>query len=232
MKRVAMVCGALGSMLVVFGCSSSDGAHSGSGGATAMSQAGSPGTNTGGAVGMNTGGAAGMNTAGAVGMSLAGSTGMTTGGSFVSSVSGSKVLSSLTDAEIQTWCADISKSDALKPVTDFSCRVAGLLAALFTQTDPDAQAACQSAYTSCVTDPTSSQCSHKPSASCQATVAEYDACLNDEVAVVKTLAAQIPMCSTLTQAALQMGGDPGDQTPPASCQIISEKCPEVAAGMN
>jgi hypothetical protein len=60
-----------------------------------------------------------------------------------------------------------------------------------------------------------------------ATVGEYEACLNDEVAEVK--AAQIPQCADLKAATIDatLAGLPSD-TEPASCTTVDQKCPEFA----
>ena len=157
------------------------------------------------------------------------SDGGVSGGSFTS-VSSSQVLGSLSDADAQTFCMDLGKSSAFEAVTEFECRADGLLAALVTtdNTDASVQAACQSAYTDCVSSSGMLMCQNKPSTACMATVGEYESCVNDEAAAVKGASAQLPMCSALKAATLQATLEALPQTTsPSSCATVAQKCPEI-----
>jgi len=161
------------------------------------------------------------------------SDGGVSGGAFTS-VSSSQVLGSLSDADAQTFCMDLGKSSAFQAVTDYDCRAEGLLAALVTtdNTDASVQAACQSAYTDCISSSGMLMCQDKPSAACTATVGEYESCVNDEAAAVKGATAQLPMCSSLKAATLQATLEALPQgATPASCATVEQKCPEIG-GMN
>jgi hypothetical protein len=139
----------------------------------------------------------------------------------------------LSDADANTLCMDAANSAALKSADALSCGISGLLAALLSseQTDAGLQAACQTAFDECSTSAgmATVMCDSKPSSACTATVGEYEKCLNDDVAQIQTLSAQIPMCKDLTAAKLDASTAAiEEQMEPASCTVVDMKCPEAS----
>ncbi|MEI9942570.1 MAG: hypothetical protein WDO69_35600 [Pseudomonadota bacterium] len=153
-------------------------------------------------------------------------------GNYSSGVSGDKQLGALTDQEFQGVCKNLSdyfSSGAVgKGFEEFTCRFEGLLAGVAAQTDAELQAACKATYDQCVAAPTTTtETCTKPDASCTATVAEYDACVNDSAKALTTLANSIPSCDKLTMASLGMIAVDDSTATPASCTTLQTKCPSA-----
>jgi hypothetical protein len=151
---------------------------------------------------------------------------------FSSGVSGQKQLGSLTDQEFQGLCKKLSDHFSTgtigQGVEEFTCRFAGLFAGATAQSDAALQAACKSAYDQCIAAPTTTEetCT-KPDATCTATVAEYDACINDAAKALVALGNVLPACDKLTLTSLEMI-DLGEETEqPASCKVLETKCPSA-----
>jgi hypothetical protein len=214
MMRLAMVCCALGSVLALAGCSGST--SDASPGGTSQTNGGTGQTN--GGTGQTNGGTG--QTSGGSGP---------TGGGFTTSVPGSAVLGTLSDADASTLCMDLEKSADFKSLSDFTCRAAALFAGLTSpdMTDTGLQMACQASYAECSGAPTVGMCA--PPVTCMATVAEYTACLNDEVAAANAVSAQLPMCSALKSATFvaTVAALPKPASP-ASCVAVKAKCPDLA----
>ena len=158
----------------------------------------------------------------------------TSSGSYSSGLAGDKVLGSLTEAEAAGLCKKLSDyfSDdgpVGKSVEDFSCRFSSALTALFTnpKTDAALQASCASLYATCTAAPTTTTetCS-KPDASCTATVAEYDACVNDQLDSLDQLLSSVPACDKLTLASAATFFSGATQAT-ASCETVQAKCPSA-----
>ena len=67
----------------------------------------------------------------------------------------------------------------------------------------------------------------KPDASCTATVAEYDTCVNDTIKGLSDAENALPTCDKLTLAFLAMTGDGALTETPASCTALQAKCPSA-----
>jgi len=205
-----------------------NGSPGGSAGSTA-SRGGSE--NRGGSA--NHGGGAPGGGSGGNGSSAAGAP-ATNPGSYSSGLPGDKVLGSLTDDEAAGLCKKLSDyfSDSgpvSKNIEDVSCRLSSVLTALFTNPPTDAalQASCKSLYDTCVAGPvTSSETCNKPDAACAATVAEYDACVNDELGALNQLLGSAPSCDEVTLASASGSFGSGLQ-PTAACQKVQSKCPSA-----
>jgi hypothetical protein len=157
------------------------------------------------------------------------------GGDFSTGVPGDKPIGELTDGEAEQLCADIadyvSTSTFAETQREFSCRLSGMLAALFTgaQTDAALQMACKATYDVCKAAPdetTSGECG-KPDGSCTATVDELKACMADSVAAFEDLSEQIPSCAELTMESLAMTPTDMETAEPASCVALEMKCPDA-----
>ena len=167
-----------------------------------------------------------------------GGSGNTAGGSFDSGLSDSQSLGALTDAQATALCDKLatyySSSAVTATLDEFGCKFTGLIGAAFSgaTTDDAARAACKTGYDECKEAPSSStQTCNKPSASCTATAAEFDACMNDSLAALQQTVNAIPACSTLTLMQLMDSGEDSSAEPsePASCTTLKMKCPDAPA---
>ena len=158
-------------------------------------------------------------------------------GDYSSGVPGDKQLGSLSEQEFQGLCKKLDDYFSTGPVAagieEFNCRMSGLFGAALSgaQTDAALQTACKPVYDACIAAPTmaTSTCT-KPDATCTATVAEYDACLNDSLDALSTLQNALPSCDKLTVASLGSLGSLGGATSAqesASCQTVKAKCPSA-----
>ena len=226
MMRIAPVFVSLGlSLSLCIACSDSGG---GNGNTAGSSNSGTAGSGNPGTAGSGGGSSAGS------GSSMAGASNSSTG-TFSSGLPGDKVLGTLTDDESAALCKKISDSFAdgttvAKSVEDFTCRFSSILSALFMTpaTDAALQAQCKSMYDTCIAGPsTSTETCKKPDATCTATVAEYDACVNDQLKALSQLGNILPTCDkiTLASASTLLTGS-GTETP-ASCQTVETKCPSA-----
>ena len=154
------------------------------------------------------------------------------GGDFTTSVPNDKPLGSLTDAESQQLCEDLSDylsgSSFSADAQEVVCRSSGILAAVFSapQTDAAARSACKTAYDECKAAPAESnqQCD-KPDASCMATVDDYKACMADMPAYLDQVKGTFPSCAELTLDDFDaIAGEP--PATPASCAALDTKCPD------
>ncbi|XXY44464.1 hypothetical protein WME91_31115 [Sorangium sp. So ce269] len=122
-----------------------------------------------------------------------------------------KQLSSLTAAEIEQVCQDLSASATV--TKEDLCEVAGAFSAL-------GGADCEATKTECMNQPEQpsegGECSNAGFTGCTATVAEYKACMTAQVATLKAISCTAPPDTS------------GEQ--PAGCAALSEKCPEVLGG--
>jgi len=190
--------------------------------------------NAAGAGNMNAAGAGNTNAAGAGNTNAAGAANTSTG-SFSSGLPADKQLGSLTDAEKAALCQKLSdyfsQGTISKSLEEFTCRSSSALFALVlsgAQNDADLQTACKSAYEPCLSSPvmTSESCKVSETGStCTATVAEYDACMNDYAKSLDQLITTFPTCDKLT---LTSSSQIFALSEPASCQTLQEKCPDAA----
>ena len=155
-------------------------------------------------------------------------------------VDGSKTLGTATPAEADAICKSTQiwakQAIAEAKQRELTCRVTGI--GLFAvgglggtgaaATDDQLRMACKSAYESCMMAPTNAtstpvMCQQFP-AGCMATVAEYEACLNDVPAFVDQTAATLPTCDTVNQlSVLALLGVVNGL--PATCKTFQMKCP-------
>jgi hypothetical protein len=216
------------SLALCVACGGSDGGNGNAGGSSSAS-GGSSSTSGG------SGNPGGSGNASAGASSSAGGTASTTTGSFTSGLPADKQLTALTDAEKASVCQKLSayfSSPAVsKSFEEFLCRAESAAFALFSnpQTDAALQAACKPLYDQCIAAPvmTSESCDvQQVSSTCTATVAEYDACMNDFAKGLDQVLAAIPSCDKLTLASASQS--PSGPSTPASCQTLQAKCPDVS----
>ena len=217
------------SLSLCVACGGSDGGNGNTGGSSGSGNpsagSGNPGAGSGNLSGSGSGGS-GPSAAGAA---------STNSGSFSSGLPGDKQLGSLTDDEAAALCKKLSEyfadgSAVSKSFEEVTCRLGSVVLATFGSPDTDAalQASCKSFYDSCVASPTmSSESCGKADASCTATAAEYEACVNDSVKQIGQLGTAVPSCDQLTLASAATVFAGGASTSPASCQAVSTKCPNA-----
>ena len=205
------------------------GGSSSSGGTTGSGSSSSGGTNGSGAC-ICTGGAGGLGGSSSSGGSAtggsSGSGGTGAGGGSVTTLSGTKTIQALTTAEATQLCDDTYAyfGSAIPHAT--ACKWAGVAFAASSSapTQEVLTNNCTTHETSCpISNP---GCSDLPS-TCKATVAEYSACISDEVAVFIQAVSGLPDCDTITRAALEPVNAAMSADPPASCASLSDKCPDL-----
>ena len=166
-------------------------------------------------------------------------------GSFSTTVPPSTQLGQLSSAQLTSLCSDLNRyytglaSNA--SLKQGSCKLAAVLTASLTvgssTTDAQLQAACNQAYNQCLSGSSTTgqtlTCTETPPASCTATVAQYTACLNDNVSATTAAFASLPACNSLTVASLSADGGSGgggDELP-ASCKTFSAACSDTGADL-
>jgi hypothetical protein len=155
---------------------------------------------------------------------------------FQTSIPGNTPLGSLSGSQATELCNAEMRFAQNSSLEMDDCHEAAFLGAALTatfspdMTDAELQAACTSAYTSCLHPDGgagATQTCTAPPANCTATVGELAACLDDGAAATRALAAQLPDCGSLTRAGLTAndGGTASSLTSsPASCQTLQVKC--------
>jgi hypothetical protein len=159
-------------------------------------------------------------------------------------VDGTKPLGMVTPAEAdqickrsQTW---IAKAVAEDKQRQLGCRVAGLVAAVAGSGlggggggggDAQLQAACKMASDTCLmmaptTNPTMPASCQSFPAGCTATVAEYEACLNDIPPTVDMTLTALPTCDKVTTLGLLSLAGLANSIP-MSCRTFQMKCSAV-----
>ena len=189
------------------GCSSS-GSTGGTGGSTGG--AGTGGTSSGG-----------------------GSGGGGSSGASVTTISGTTALNALTPTQVTQLCDDTYAyfGSAIPKAT--TCRWRGLAygASSSAPTDAQLQTSCTNKETSCnaSADPWADNlgCNDIPS-TCTATVAQYSACISDEVSAFIQLVGGFPMCSALMRSNSSDILNAIAAPPPASCASLMNTCPELS----
>ena len=182
------------------GGSSSSGGSSGSGGSS--SSGGSPGS--GGS--SSSGGSPG--TGGSPGSGGSSGTGGSSGsGSSVTTLGDTKALGALTAAEATQLCKDVYAYFGKNISMATACKYRGLSDATSSSpsTDAQMQQVCKDHENACTQAGTGVGSADKPGcgdipATCTATVAQYSACISDEVAVFNQGVSGLPSCATALTA--------------------------------
>lgn len=161
----------------------------------------------------------------------------TTGGSTAKppSADPAKTLESMSAAEANTYCKEAMAYEAGKLSADeakrAACAIAGAFGAFTAKTDAEAQQLCKQAYDQCLAKPATTSdagAADDPcatfatdAATCKGlTVAELNACHDEQVAQFKTLA-DPNVCSTLKV------GSSGTAAPTPKCDVVKTKCPKL-----
>ena len=160
---------------------------------------------------------------------------------FQTSIPGNTPLGSLSGSQATELCNDETRFAQQSSFEMDACHEAAFLTVALTasfspdMTDAELQAACTSAYTSCLHPDGgagATQTCSAPPANCTATVSELARCLDDDAAATRALAAQLPDCGSITRASLTAsdGGTASAATSsPPSCQTLQQKCSGASA---
>jgi hypothetical protein len=196
--------------VAIAACSSDDSTGSTGGGAGSGGTVGTGGSS-------NSGGAAGSDG----------------GGSSVTTVSGTKAVNALAAAEVTQLCNDTYAYFGTAIPKATTCKWKGLSYAasssapsqtVLQQNCTNQQNACQQGGDPWANNP---GCNAIPS-SCAATVAQYSACISDEVAAFSQLVDQFPMCAALTLSdSAAINNALGSGMMPASCTSLADACPDL-----
>jgi hypothetical protein len=221
----------LASTMVIAGCGSN--ASSGGTGGNAS---------TGGAAGTGgksgTGGSA--STGGAVGTGGSTSTGGQAGGgasgeSPVTTLSGTTALGALTATDATQLCKDTYAFFGKAIAMTTACKYKGLSYATSSSAPTDSQfrQICTDRETTCMQKGTGVGSADDPGCgdlppSCKATVAQYSACMSDEVAAFNQGVGGLPSCATATSASISAVWEVMIPSVPPSCDAINNKCPELS----
>jgi hypothetical protein len=189
--------------------------------ASAMATAGCGGGDDGGT-------AAGGGTAGAGGSAGGGAGGG--GGASFTTVASTAIISTLPPADSMKLCDDTYAYFRTAIATADACKWKGLSFATSSSapTEEQLRANCTEKETQCLADPAAAlgvnaSCSFPTT--CTTTVAEYAACITDEVAFFNQTVSSMPSCATLTMVGTQAVSGALTAAPPASCTFNG--CPDL-----
>lgn len=204
-------------LMTAAGCSGGTGSGNGSGG----SGSGSGGPRTGGS---------GSGNSGATGSG--GSGGSAGAASAVTTLASNRALNSLTMTEANQLCSDTGAYVSSSVTRTDRCRFAGLkyAASSSAPTDNDLRVNCSSLESDCNQPDGAATftavCFEIPT-TCTATVAQFSACLRDEVALYKQRYATLPVCSALVRADLEGINQIVQDVPQAAgCLTLANVCPD------
>jgi hypothetical protein len=149
----------------------------------------------------------------------------------VTTLPGGTAVNALTPAEVTQLCNDTYAYFGSAIAKATICKWRGLAYAASSSAPSDAQVQtnCTSKETSCNgTDPWADNpgCNDIP-ATCTATVAEYSACISEEVTAFIQTVTGFKTCATLTRADTPSLFDVMAAPPPASCMALMNKCADL-----
>jgi hypothetical protein len=160
--------------------------------------------------------------------------GVAGGGGSVTPLSDTKALNALTAADATQLCKDVYAYFGKTIPMATACKYKGLSYATSSSAPTDTQfrqicteheASCTKANSG-VGSADNPGCSDIPS-TCTATVAQYSACISDEVAAFNQALAGLPTCAASTSAGISAVWEVMAPTAPASCDSLSNKCPDL-----
>lgn len=138
-------------------------------------------------------------------------------------------LDSLSPEELGELCADARASfdaaGATETSAELSCRTAGIFAVILFEptTDAELQALCQEMYDDCIAEPLETDDDCEENDTCPATVAEFEACVEEYPTYLERFAMELPTCSELTMANLEHALSYEPEPTPA-CGIFWDQC--------
>lgn len=164
-------------------------------------------------------------------------------GKVTTTVDGSKQGGSLTPAEANQYCKDLNASPLVTPEESkrASCALGAVLTAAFTspKTDAEAQAACSKAFDDCMAKPASTTSSsadggaakdpcadaEKKLVGCTATVAEMNACYEEQATALKSFGPG--KCSEIKLAGSSSSSSSSGSSTGSACATAKAKCPSA-----
>ncbi|HEY4156577.1 MAG TPA: hypothetical protein VGM29_00710 [Polyangiaceae bacterium] len=155
-------------------------------------------------------------------------------GAFTTGIPSSTPLASLSPAQATELCQEtgqyLTNSGGVPIICKLLAVETTLLSGLGGQmSDMQLQQQCTMQEMQCSTSPPQmSDCSNKQAepSTCTATIADYQACLNQVPGVLSALSASLPACSALTAASsTQLLTGLGTLMQPAACTTLDAKCP-------
>ncbi len=155
------------------------------------------------------------------------------GGSFSSGLDNGAELGALSPGDADKLCQSVNDwmtNHFAKDIKELSCRTTGALAGAFGSAASQKQAACQTAYDRCMSqpsdeEPTSTSC-QKPAASCKATVGELETCINELAPLLQQAVNSLPTCQQIGSGSTTT--PPVTPESPASCKTLQSKCPGMS----
>lgn len=191
------------------------------------------GCSSGGATGGTGGSTGSAGTTGGAGTTGSGGTGGGSNPASVTTISGATALNALAPADVTKLCDDTYAYFGTAIPKATTCRWRGLAygASSSAPTDAQLQSNCTNKETSCQgsADPWADNlgCNDIPS-TCTATVAQYSACIIDEVAAFTQLVGGFPMCSMLMRSNASDILNAIAAPAPSSCASLMNTCPELS----
>jgi hypothetical protein len=210
------------------GGSASGGGAAGRGGSTSSGGAVGKGGSTGSGGAVGTGGS--TSSGGAVGAG-----GSSSSGTSVTTFGDSNALNALSPADATQLCKDVYAYFGKNIPMATACKFKGLSSATsssapsdsqFQQVCKDHEATCTQAGSG-VGSADDPGCSPIPS-TCTATVAQYSACISDEVVAFNQGMSGLPSCATAGSASISAVWKVMIPTAPASCDSLTNTCPELS----
>ena len=218
------------------GGSSSTGGQTASGGSSSSGGQMAGGSSSGGAVGSggssSSGGAVGSGGSSSGGGQASGGA---TGGGSVTTLSDTKALNALTAADATQLCKDVYAYFGKTIPMATACKYKGLSYATSSSASTDTQfrQLCTDHESSCtqaqsgVGSADNPGCNDIPS-TCTVTVAQYSACISDEVIAFNKAVDGLPSCTASTSATISAVWEVMTPPTPASCDAITAtKCPDL-----
>lgn len=148
---------------------------------------------------------------------------------FTSSFDPDRLVSELSDDDVLALCDELDAwaNELYAAIGGDVCEFAGLFAAALLPGDPVANCEAQAAM--CRTSPTESTttCNLAETASCTATVAEIEACLDAAREAFVTAFGALDCSLAADPNALPAGG-PAPPVTPDACTVLAETCPGVS----
>jgi hypothetical protein len=213
------------------GCSGGGGGAGGSlGNGGAVSAGGSSASGGTVAAGGSSGSGGALSSGGSSGNGGSGGVG---GGTSPTALNDSKLLNALSTAEAVQLCDETYTHFGTAIPKEAACKWRGLVYA--TSSSPPTEAKlrqnCTTKESACLALEASKiwlnpGCGEIP-ASCTATVAEYFACMDDEVAEFNQKVLGFPACDTFTTAGTTAIWDAQGSPPPGDCASLGKKCPDL-----
>lgn len=148
-------------------------------------------------------------------------------------------LMSLTPAQQTQICNDVTNYSIHALSQASFCKYAGVATAAFllasdsSTTDATLQSACAQTVTQCNASPPDTSggtCDFSGVETCSAdaTIADFNTCITDEVSAENAAFASLPACSAVTKTWLNSNSSAGTITEPASCVSLDAKCPGIS----